>query len=73
MSAPTGQSSMMLPRERRDVGAPVDGPDEGVVAPIEEDELGVLGDLLREADAAVAEDAALAVDGDERRQSERFR
>jgi hypothetical protein len=46
--------------------------DEGVVAAVEEDELVVLGHLLREAHAAVAEDAALAVDGHQRRQLERL-
>ena len=58
--------------ERRHVGAAVVGADEGVVAALEEDELVVLGHLLREAHAAVAEDAALAVDRDERRQLERL-
>ena len=46
--------------------------DEGVVAAVQEDELVILGDLLREAHAAVAEDAALAVDRDQRRQLERL-
>src|SRR5206468_6355766 len=58
--------------ERRDVGVAVMSADVGVVATLEEDQLVVLGDLLREADAAVAEDAALAVDGHERRQLERL-
>ncbi len=46
--------------------------DEGVSAALGEDQLIVLGDLLAEAHAAVAEDAALAVDGDERRQGQRL-
>ncbi len=54
--------------ERRDVGPVVVGADEGVVAALQQLQLGVLGDLLAEADAAVAEDAALAVDRDQRRQ-----
>src|SRR4051794_2938526 len=58
--------------ERRDVGAAVVGAYEGVVASLEEHQLVVLGHLLREADAAVAEDAALAVDRDQRRQLERL-
>src|SRR4051794_37405833 len=37
-----------------------------------EDQLVVLADLLREPHAAVAEDAALAVDGNQRRQRERL-
>src|SRR5689334_4004745 len=46
------------------------GADEGVVAALEEHQLVVLGDLLREAHAAVAEDAALAVDRHEWRDLE---
>src|SRR5262249_41641521 len=46
----------------RDVGALVEGADEGLVAALEELKLLVLGDLLAEPDAAIAEDAALAVD-----------
>src|ERR687883_1632163 len=49
--------------ERRDVT---------VRAALLQDELVVLGDLLAEAHAAVAEDAALAVDRDERRERERL-
>ena len=59
--------------ERRDVGPTVEGPDESVVGPLEEDQLVVLRDLLREAHAAVAEDATLPVDRDERRQCNRLR
>src|SRR5690348_9164639 len=44
----------------------VEGRDVGVRAALLEDQLVVLGDLLAEAHAAVAEDAALAVDGHER-------
>src|SRR5436190_17758982 len=53
--------------ERRDVRMAVMRADVGVVAALEEDELMVLCDLLREAHAAVTEDAALAVDRYERR------
>ena len=52
--------------ERGDVGPLVEGADERVVAALEQLELLVLGDLLAEADAAVAEDAALAVDRHQR-------
>ncbi len=48
------------------------GGDERVGAALGEHELVVLGDLLREAHAAVAEDAALAVDRDHRRELERL-
>jgi hypothetical protein len=51
--------------ERVDVGAVVEGADEGSVAAIEQLQLRVLADLLAEAHAAVAKDAALAVDRDE--------
>src|SRR3712207_1156053 len=50
----------------------VEGADEGVRAALLEDQLVVLGDLLREAHAAVAEDAALAVDRDDGRELERL-
>ena len=59
--------------ERRHVRVAVERADEGVRAALEQDQLVVLGDLLREAHAAVAEDAALAVDRDQRRQLERLR
>ena len=58
--------------ERRDVRAAVERRDVGVRAALLQDQLVVLGDLLREAHAAVAEDAALAVDRDQRRQLERL-
>ncbi len=58
--------------ERGHVGAVVEGADEGAVAALEQLQLGVLGDLLAEADAAVAEDAALAVDRDQRREFDRL-
>ena len=48
--------------ERRDVRVAVERRDVGRGAALLEDELVVLGDLLAEAHAAVAEDAALAVD-----------
>jgi hypothetical protein len=44
------------------------GGDERVGAALHEHQLVVLGHFLGETDAAVAEDAALAVDGDERRE-----
>ena len=72
MSAPTGHSSVMLPLNGADVGVAVERADVGVRAALEQDQLVVLGDLLREAHAAVAEDAALAVDRDQRRQLERL-
>ncbi len=59
-------------RERRLVGAAVEGAHEGVVGPVEEGQLVVLGDLLREPHAAVAEDAPLAVDRNQRRQRDRL-
>ena len=58
--------------ERRDIGVAVEGADERVRAALEQDQLVVLGDLLRVAHAAVAEDAALAVDRDQRRELERL-
>ncbi len=54
--------------ERRHVGVPVEGRDVGVRAALQQHQLVVLGDLLRVAHAAVAEDAALAVDRDQRRE-----
>ena len=58
--------------ERRDVRVAVERADERVRAALEQDQLVVLGDLLREAHAAVAEDAALAVDRHQRRELERL-
>ena len=58
--------------ERRHVRVAVEGADVRVRAALEQDQLVVLGQLLREAHAAVAEDAALAVDRDQRRQLERL-
>src|SRR5947209_11219521 len=58
--------------ERRDVRPPVVRADVRVVGALEEDQLVVLGDLLGEAHAAVAEDAAFAVDRHERRELERL-
>src|SRR5207245_1909757 len=51
--------------EGRDVRPSVERAHERVVAALEECQLVVLSDLLREAHAPVAEDAALAVDRDE--------
>ena len=62
----------MLPWKGADVGAVVEGADEGAVAALEQLQLLVLGDLLAEAHAAVAEDAALAVDRDQRRELDRL-
>ena len=58
--------------EGRDVRPLVEGADEGLVAALEQLQLLVLGHLLAEADAAVAEDAALAVDRHQRRELERL-
>src|SRR4051794_40324524 len=58
--------------ERGDVGTVVEGADVGAVAALQQLQLGVFGDLLAEADAAVAEDAALAVDRDQRRELDRL-
>ena len=58
--------------EGRHVWPVVKSADVRRVAPLEKLELLVLGDLLREADAAVAEDAALAVDLDQRRERDRL-
>ena len=58
--------------EGGDVGAVVEGADIGRRPALEELELLVLGDLLAEAHAAVAEDAALAVDPHQRRQRHRL-
>ncbi len=58
--------------ERGDVRVAVERADIGRRAALVQHELIVLGDLLRVAHAAVAEDAALAVDRDQRRQLERL-
>src|SRR5205085_9756042 len=58
--------------ERRDVRVPVERADERRRAALVQDQLVVLGDLLRVAHAAVAEDAALAVDRDQRRELQRL-
>ena len=58
--------------ERGHVGVPVEGGDVGLVAALLEHELVILGDLLAVTDAAVAEDAALAVDGHQRREGQRL-
>src|SRR5918995_22395 len=62
---PDGAELDDVPVEGGDVGPLVEGADEALVAALEELKLLVLGDLLAEADAAVTEDAALAVDRDE--------
>jgi len=58
--------------EGGDVGTVVEGADEAPVAPLQELQLLVLRDLLAEPHAAVAQDASLAVDLDERRQRDRL-
>ena len=58
--------------EGGDVGAVVERAHEGRRAPLQELELLVLGHLLAEAHAAVAEDASLAVDLDQRRERDRL-
>jgi hypothetical protein len=58
--------------ERRHVGVPVERRHVGVGAALEQHELVVLRELLGETHAAVAEDAPLAVDGDQRRELERL-
>ena len=58
--------------EGGDVGAVVEGADVAAVAALQQLQLRVLGDLLAEAHAAVAEDAALAVDRDQRRERQRL-
>src|SRR5439155_16760254 len=50
--------------ERRAVGLVLEGGDHRLGSAVEGDELAVLGDAFGEAGAAVAEDAALAVEGD---------
>ena len=58
--------------ERRAVRLVLEGRDLGVRASVPRDEQTVLGDVLREARAPVAEDAALAVERDERRDRDRL-
>ncbi len=69
---PDGAQLDHVPGERRDVGMPVERADEGVVGALQEHELVVLRDLLREAHAPVTEDAALAVDRDQGRERDRL-
>ncbi len=70
--APTGQSSTTLPREGRAVRLVVEGRDLRARAAISRDELAVLGHVLGESRAPVAEDAALAVERDQRRDGYRL-
>ncbi len=58
--------------ERRHVGVAVERRDVGVRPALQQHELVVFGDLLAEAHAAVAEDAALTVDRDRRGQLQRL-
>ena len=71
-SAPTGHSSTMLPLNGAMYGLPVEGRHVGVGAALEQHQLVVLGYLLAEAHAAVAQDAALPVDRDRRRELKRL-
>ena len=72
VSAPTGQSSITLPLKRRAVGLVLEGGDQRLGAAVARHELAVLGDVGGEARAAVAEDAALAVERDRRRDRDRL-
>src|SRR5205823_6969439 len=58
--------------ERRPVGLVLERRDQRLGAAVERDELAVLGDALGEARAPVAEDAALPVEGDRRRDRDRL-
>src|SRR5207244_1130192 len=58
--------------ERATVGLVPEGRDHRLRAAVDGNELPVLGDALREARAAVAEDAALAVERDQRRDRDRL-
>src|SRR5204863_3698983 len=58
--------------ERRAVRLVLERRDLGARTPIPRDQLPVLGDLVREPGAAVAEDAALAIERDERRDGDRL-
>ena len=58
--------------ERRAVALVLEGRDQRLGAAVPRDELPVLGDVGREARAAVAEDAALAVERDRRRDRDRL-
>ena len=72
VSAPTGQSSVTLPEKCAAVRLVLERRDHRLRAAVDRDELAVLGDLLAEARAAVAEDAALAVERDQRRDRDRL-
>src|SRR5689334_16433723 len=61
-----------VPRERRTVRLVFEGRDLRARPAVAGDELPVLRDLVREAGAAVAEDAALAVERDQRRDRDRL-
>ena len=64
VSAPTGQSSMTLPEKRPRYGSSSNVAITVRAPRFARDQLAVLGDVLGEARAAVAEDAALAVERD---------
>src|SRR5207249_1458892 len=61
-----------VPAERRAVRLVVKGGDHRAGAAVHRDELPVLRNGLAEARAAVAEDAALAIEGDQRRNRNRL-
>ncbi len=72
VSAPTGQSSVTLPENAPRYGSSSKVAITDCAPRFDGDELAVLGDLLGEARAAVAEDAALAVERDQRRDRDRL-
>ena len=72
VSAPTGQSSITLPENGARYGSSPKVAISRVRAAVPRDQLVVLGDVAREPRAAVAEDAALAVERDQRRDRDRL-
>ena len=70
--APTGQMSMMLPVKRPSYWSPVSVAISDRGAPVLHGQQPVLGDVLAEAHAAPARDAALAVERDQRGEVERL-
>ncbi len=72
VSAPTGHSSITLPEKRPRYGCSSNVAITDLRAALAGDQLLVLRDVLREARAAVAEDAALAVERDQGRDRERL-
>ena len=72
VSAPTGQSSITLPENGARYGSSSKVAISVCAPRLRAIELAVLGDVLGEARAAVAEDAALAVERDQRRDRDRL-